>query len=153
MKFKSDFTMITALLTLFLVLGAGAAPSALAHEENKMPCAIDVIFEDDEVGVATFFVLRLQHKNQAGRPIDAVSVLVRNSGGEVIRNTDAVCGSTAAGLGPGSTGQCERILQVITGKMSNKAGYDRRAEMIDDQRRQIGKAAHCEVPGARHTEG
>ena len=152
MKFKSGFTMITGLFALLLTLGTGTPQVAVAHEGNSTPCAVDVIFEDDDVGVATYFVLRLQHKNRSGRQIDAVSVLVRNATGKIIRNTDAICGIGAYGLDAGSTGQCEKILQVITGKMAEKVGYDRWVEMIDDQRRQIGKADRCEVLGVRYMD-
>lgn len=152
MTFKSGFTMITGLFTLLLTLGTGTPQVAVAHEENSTPCAVDVIFEDDDIGVATYFVLRLQHKNRSGRQIDAVSVLVRNAAGKIIRNTDAICGIGTYGLDAGSTGQCEKILQVITGKMSDKVGYDRWVEMIDDQRRQIGKADRCEVLGVRYMD-
>lgn len=148
MKYKAGLFMLFGLV----LLAATTPHAAYAHEKNSTPCAIDVVFEDDEVGVATYLVLRLQHKNSTGRPIDAISVLVRNAAGDVIRNTDAVCGVGAEGLGAGSTGQCEKILQVITGKMSNKVGYDSWIEMIDDQRRQIGKADHCEVLGARYLD-
>lgn len=148
MGFKAGLIMLVG-----LVLLCAAVPQAShAHEDNSTPCAVDVIFEDDDVGIATYFVLRLQHKNQTGRAIDAVSVLVRNAAGQVIRNSDAVCGLGSAGLGAGSTGQCEKVLQVITGKMSNKVGYDRWVKMIDDQRRQIGKADRCELLGVRYLD-
>ena len=149
MSFKAGLFMIAGLLVL-----ASAAPhSSFAHQQDSIPCAVDVIFEDDEVGIATYLVLRLQHKNRTGRHIEAVSVLVRNAAGDIIRNSEAICGTGSNGLAAGSTGQCEKVLQVITGKMSNKVGYDRWVEMIDDQRRQIGEAARCEVLGARYREG
>ena len=145
---KAGLVMLAGLA----LLGAAATHGAHAHEETSTPCAIDVIFEDDDVGIATYLVLRLQHKNRTGRPIDAVSVLVRNAAGDVIRNSDAICGQGSEGLGAGSTGQCEKVLQVITGKMSNKVGYDRWVEMIDDQRRQIGKPDRCEILGVRYLD-
>ena len=149
MGFKSGLVVFAGLI----LLGVGMPPLSHAHEKNSTPCAVDMIFEDDEAGIATFLVLRLQYKNRSGRPIDAVSVLVRNAAGEIIRNTDAICGDEADGLEAGNTGQCEKVLQVITGKMSNKVGYDRWVEMIDDQRRQIGKADRCEVLGVRYRDG
>ena len=74
--------------------------------------------------------------------------LARSSG---TRTPSAV--TRADGLEAGNTGQCEKVLQVITGKMSNKVGYDRWVEMIDDQRRQIGKADRCEILGVRYRDG
>ena len=87
------------------------------------------------------------------RPVPQAPPLVRNAAGEIIRNTDAICGDEADGLEAGNTGQCEKVLQVITGKMSNKVGYDRWVEMIDDQRRQSGKADRCEGLGGRYRDG
>ena len=121
-----------------------------AHEKNKTPCQIDVIFEDDQAGVATYFVLRFQHKNQSRRIIEAASVLVRDSTDKIIRNSDAICGDGNEGIGAGDTGQCEKVLQIITGKMSNKVGYDTWVKMIEDQRQQIGIASRCEVLGVRY---
>ena len=127
-----------------------AATQVDAHEKNKAPCQIDVIFQDDQAGVATYFVLRFQHKNQSGRSIEAVSVLVRDSADKIIRNSDAICGDGNEGIDAGDTGQCENVLQIITGKMSNKVGYDAWVKMIEDQRQQIGVANRCEVLGVRY---
>jgi hypothetical protein len=139
-------------LTLFLclVLATALPFTSQSHEKNRTPCAIDVLFEDDDVGVATYFALRLQYKNQSRRHISAVSVLVRDAAGKVIRNSDAMCGEGDEGIDAGDTGQCEKVLQVITGKMSNKVGYDVWVKMIDDQRKQIGVADRCEVLGVRY---
>ncbi|MGB1356555.1 MAG: hypothetical protein ACPG7P_04670 [Candidatus Puniceispirillaceae bacterium] len=139
-------------LTLFLclVLATALPFTSQSHEKNRTPCAIDVLFEDDDVGVATYFALRLQYKNQSRRHISAVSVLVRDAAGKVIRNSDAICGEGDEGIDAGDTGQCEKVLQVITGKMSNKVGYDVWVKMIDDQRKQIGVADRCEVLGVRY---
>ena len=140
-------------LCLFMCLFLSAATLPLisqAHEKNKTPCAIDVLFENDDDGVATYFVLRLQHKNHSRRNIEAVSVLIRDAAGTVVRNSDAICGSGDDGIEAGDTGQCEKVLQVITGRMSNRVGHDVWVRMIEDQRRQIGIAEHCEVLGVRY---
>ena len=42
------------------------------------------------------------------------------------------------------------IEAIITGKMSNKVGYDTWVKMIEDQRQQIGIASRCEVLGVRY---
>ena len=138
------------LLFWFPILFPLSGTQADAHEKNKTPCQIDVIFEDDQAGVATYFVLRLQHKNQSRRAIEAVSVLVRDSKDKTIRNSDAICGDGSKGIDAGDTGQCEKVLQIITGKMSNKVGYDTWVKMIEDQRQQIGMASRCEVLGVRY---
>jgi hypothetical protein len=110
-----------------------------------------VLFENDDDGVATYFALRLQYKNQSRRNIEAVSVLVRDAAGKVIRNSDAICGNGDAGIEAGDTGQCEKILQIITGRMSNRLGHDVWVRMIDDQRQQIGLADRCEILGVRYS--
>ena len=146
MSLKSGFT-----IGFCLFLSAAMLPvMSQAHEKNKTPCSIDVVFEDDDAGVATYFALRLQYKNQSRRIIEAVSVLVRDAAGNVIRNSDAICGDGTEGIDAGDTGQCEKVLQVITGKMSNRIGHDVWVRMIDDQRQQIGVADRCEVLGVRY---
>ena len=145
------FARSSLIMTLCLFLSAAMLPLiSQAHEKNKTPCSIDVVFEDDDVGLATYFALRLQYKNQSGRIIEAVSVLVRDAAGKVIRNSDAICGEGDEGLDAGDTGQCEKVLQVITGRMSNRIGHDVWVRMIDDQRQQIGIADRCEVLGVRY---
>jgi len=139
------------MIALFLALSAAMLPGVShAHEKNKTHCSIDVLFENDDDGVATYFALRLQYKNQSRRNIEAVSVLVRDAAGKVIRNSDAVCGHGDEGIEAGDTGQCEKILQVITGRMSNRIGHDVWVRMIDDQRQQIGLADRCEILGVRY---
>ena len=146
MPVKVSFT-----ITFCLFLSVAILPvMSQAHEKNKTPCSIDVVFEDDKAGVATYFALRLQHKNRSGRIVEAVSVLVRDTAGKVIRNSDAICGEGDEGIDAGDTGQCEKVLQVITGKMSNRIGHDVWVQMIDDQRQQIGVADRCEVLGVRY---
>ena len=146
MLVKISFT-----ITFCLFLSVAMIPvMSQAHEKNKTPCSIDLVFEDDEAGVATYFALRLQHKNRSGRIIEAVSVLVRDTAGKVIRNSDAICGEGDEGIDAGDTGQCEKVLQIITGKMSNRIGHDVWVRMIDDQRQQIGVADRCEVLGVRY---
>jgi len=142
------------LITLsLLMLTSAVAPPLTAHDRDKTPCMVDVIFEDDEAGVATYFLLRLQHTNRTGRGVEAVSVLVHDKAGEMVRNSDAICGEPGAGIGAGDTGQCEKVLQVITGKMSQKVGYDVWVKMIEDQRAKIQNAHMCEIVGVRYLKG
>ncbi len=138
-------------IALCLFLSVATLPFiSHAHEKNKTPCSIDVVFENDDDGVATYFALRLQYKNQSRRNIEAVSVLVRDAAGAVIRNSDAICGAGDEGIDAGDTGQCEKVLQIITGRMSNRIGHDVWVRMIEDQRQQIGIADRCEVLGVRY---
>ncbi len=148
MSVKSSL-VVTACLCLFVALSPFVSS---AHDRDKTPCAIDVVFDNDDDGVATYFVLRLQHKNQSRRNIEAISVLVHDADGNVIRNSDAICGDGDAGIEAGDTGQCEKVLQVITGRMANRFGHEIWVRMIDDQRQQIGKADKCEVLGVRYKQ-
>ena len=139
------------IIAVCLLLSAATLPvMSHAHEKNKTPCSIDVLFENDDDGVATYFVLRLQHKNRSRRNIEAVSVLVRDAAGTVVRNSDAICGAGDDGIEAGDTGQCEKVLQVITGRMSNRISHNVWVRMIEDQRQQIGIAERCEVLGVRY---
>lgn len=145
------FARSSLIMTLCLFLSAAMLPLiSQAHEKNKTPCAIDVLFENDDDGVATYFLLRLQHKNRSRRNIEAVSVLVHDAAGTVVRNSDAICGAGDEGIEAGDTGQCEKVLQIITGRMSNRIGHDVWVRMIEDQRQQIGIADSCEVLGVRY---
>ncbi|XDZ66461.1 hypothetical protein AB8880_03445 [Alphaproteobacteria bacterium LSUCC0684] len=148
---------LLAALGALMLAGLGnlplLAPPLLAHEKNKTPCMVDVVFQDDANGVATYFMLRLQLKNRSGRGVEAVSVLVRDESGALVRNSDAICGEPGKGIGAGDTGQCEKAIQVITGKMSQKVGYDVWVKMIDDQRTQLQNAHMCEILGVRYLKG
>jgi len=133
---------------LFLVFLPTAA--AMAHDTKIVPCSVDTQFGDDANGVFTAFVLKFQYKNISRRTIGGVSVLVRDKAGEIVNNSDADCNIAAAGLEAGDAGQCERVLQVITGKMSQKVGYDIWVKMIDDQKQKLSGAHSCEVTGVRY---
>ncbi len=110
---------------------------------------VDVIFNDDDIGVVSSFVLKLQHKNQTGRKINGVSVLIRNSKGDIIRNSDANCTISSGGIDVGDTGQCEKVLQKITGKMMQRIGYDVWIKLIDEQKSDLQRAKSCEVIGVK----
>ncbi|MDB2325233.1 hypothetical protein N9W44_06720 [Alphaproteobacteria bacterium] len=126
--------------------------NGLAHEKGVVPCAVDVIFGDDDVGVFTAFILKLQYKNTSMRVVRGVSVLIQDKDGEVFKNSDAVCNIDAGGLVAGDTGQCEKVLQIITGKMSKKVGYDVWVDMIDDQKAQLLAAKKCEIAGVQYQQ-
>ena len=124
--------------------------SAVGHEKDTTPCAVDVIFGDDNNEVFTAFVLKLQHKNKSLRVITGVSVLIQDDTGEVVKNSDALCNVDSGGIAAGSTGQCEKVLQIITGRMAAKVGYDIWVKMIDDQKKQLLVARKCEVLGVKY---
>ena len=74
---------------------------------------VDIIFGDDDNGVISFFVLKFQHKNQTGRKINGVSVLIRNSKGDIMGNSDANCTVSSGGIDVGDTGQCEKYFKQL----------------------------------------
>ena len=110
---------------------------------------VDIIFGDDNIGVISSFVLKFQHKNQTGRKINGVSVLIRNSKGDIIGNSDANCTISSGGIDVGDTGQCEKVLQTITGKMMQSIGYDVWIKLIDEQKSDLQQANSCEVIGVK----
>ena len=62
---------------------------ANAHQTKQGPCMVDIIYGDDDSGVVSSFVLKLQHRNKTGRKINGVSVLISNAEGDIIKNSDA----------------------------------------------------------------
>ena len=131
---------IKQLICLFcsIVLGtATGAEMSHAHERNTTPCSVDVVFGDDDHGVFTAFILKLQYKNNSLRDVEGVSVLVQDSSGAVVNNSDAKCNIEAGGLRAGDTGQCQKTLQIISGKMAQKVGYDIWIKMIEDQKKAV----------------
>tara|TARA_A100001011_G_C13744764_1_gene608888 strand:+ start:114 stop:551 length:438 start_codon:yes stop_codon:yes gene_type:complete len=141
--------LIIIRFAIILVANLGLITYANAHQTRHVPCMVDVIYGDDNTGVVSSFVLKLQHKNQTGRKINGVSVLIRNIEGEIIRNSDANCTITSDGIDVGDTGQCEKVLQTITGKMMQSIGYDVWIKLIDEQKTDLQRADSCEVIGVR----
>ena len=76
------------------------------------------MFGDDDHGVFTAFILKLQHKNNSLRDVEGVSVLVQDSSGTVVNNTDAKCNIEAGGLLAGDTRQCQKTLWMIMGQIA-----------------------------------
>ena len=140
-------------LSCFIVLGTAiGAVDSHAHERDTTPCSVDVVFGDDDHGVFTAFILKLQHKNNSLRDVEGVSVLVQDSSGAVVNNSDAKCNIETGGLRAGDTGQCQKTLQIITGKMAQKVGYDIWVKMIEDQKQQFMVAQKCEVTGVSYRQ-
>ena len=65
-------------LGYMLVLGLGlvAVSQPVLAKSKSVPCAVRVMFQDDEVGVAIVYVLTTQIKNTARRAISGVSLLL-----------------------------------------------------------------------------
>ena len=149
MKTIKQFTCLLCLVCLGSVV---AVMQSHAHERDTTPCSVDVVFGDDDHGVFTAFILKLQHKNNSLRDVEGVSVLVQDSSGTVVNNTDAKCNIEAGGLRAGDTGQCQKTLQMITGKMAQKVGYDIWVKMIEEQKLQFMVAQKCEVTGVSYKQ-
>ena len=56
------------------------------------------MFGDDDHGVFTAFILKLQRKNSELRDVEGVLVMVQDSSGTVVNNTDGKCNIEAGGL-------------------------------------------------------
>ena len=76
------------------------------------------MFGDDDHGVFTAFILKRQRKNNRLRDVEGVSVMVQDSSGTVVNNTDAKCNIEAGGLLAGDTRQCQKTLWMIMGKIA-----------------------------------
>jgi hypothetical protein len=122
---------------------------ANAHQTDEVPCMVDIVYGDDNSGVVSYFILRLQHKNQTGRNIKGVSVLMKDKDGKTIRNSDARCDVASDGINVGDTGQCEKILQTISGKMMQNIGYDVWIKLLDDQKKDFQNTDFCEIIGVK----
>jgi hypothetical protein len=133
-------------LVLGLCLIAGQSHPVFAKSKN-MPCAVRVMFQDDEVGVATLYVLSTQIKNTAPRAISGVSLLLFDEAGNSMGNSNAHCGEDARGLGGGDTGQCAKVLQTISGKMMKKLGHETWVNTVNDQLSQLKDISRCEMVG------
>ena len=141
--------LILIRFAVVVVANLGLVIHANAHQVKQVPCMVDIIFDDDDIGVVSSFVLRLQHKNQTGRKINGVSVLILDSKGNIIRNSDASCTKSSGGIDVGDTGQCEKVLQTITGRMMQSVGYDVWIKLIDEQKTDLQRADSCEVIGIK----
>ena len=141
-----------ATLTMMTILSFLSIGSVMSHELDRVPCMVDVVFGDDAEGVSTTYMLRFQHKNNSRRNIEGVSVLVMDKDEELIRTSDSTCGAKQKGIEAGDVGECEKSLQVITGKMARTLGYDAWIRMIDDQSNKLTTARYCEVVGVNYSE-
>ncbi|MGB1862702.1 MAG: hypothetical protein ACPH74_00455 [Candidatus Puniceispirillum sp.] len=142
-------------LGYMLVLGLGLVaglPQPVLAKSKSVPCAVRVMFQDDEVGVATIYVLSTQIKNTAPRAISGVSLLLFDDAGKSMGNSNAHCGEDATGLGGGDTGQCSKILQTISGKMMKQLGHETWVSTVNDQLDQLKDISRCEMIGVDYTD-
>ncbi|MGC6496376.1 MAG: hypothetical protein ACON4I_00530 [Candidatus Puniceispirillaceae bacterium] len=131
----------------WLVPGLMLATPAIAAE--TLPCEVMVKFEDDEVGAATIYRLRLQYKNRTGRDITHVSVLTTTSEEVLVGNSQLDCRVDEKALKPGDTGECHTDLQVITGRMAARLNFDDWLGMIRDQQDKLATIKICDIVGTR----
>lgn len=137
------------------ILGVGlfaALAQPVFAKSKNMPCAVRVMFQDDEVGVATLYVLSTQIKNTAPRAISGVSLLLFDEAGNSMGNSNAHCGEDARGLAGGDTGQCAKVLQTISGKMMKKLGHETWVNTVNDQLAQLKDITRCEMVGVNYTD-
>ena len=137
------------------ILGLGlfvALAQPVFAKSKNMPCAVRVMFQDDEVGVATLYVLSTQIKNTAPRAISGVSLLLFDEAGNSMGNSNAHCGEDARGLAGGDTGQCAKVLQTISGKMMKKLGHETWVNTVNDQLAQLKDITRCEMVGVNYTD-
>ena len=125
---------------------------ANAQQKQKVPCVVDIRYGDDNVGIVTYFVLKFQYKNQTGRKINGVSVLIYDNDGKLIGNSDTNCNIISNEIDVGDTGQCEKVLQKISGKMMQSIGYDVWIKLLEEQKKELKQANICKVIGTNFSE-
>ena len=54
-------------------------------------------------------------------------------------------------LAPGSTGQCETLMQTIDGKMMEKFGTEMWTAIVNVQLQKLNSISKCELLGYRYT--
>lgn len=143
------------IFSYMFILGVGlfaALAQPVFAKSKNMPCAVRVMFQDDEVGVATLYVLSTQIKNTAPRAISGVSLLLFDEAGNSMGNSNAHCGEDARGLAGGDTGQCAKVLQTISGKMMKKLGHETWVNTVNDQLAQLKDITRCEMVGVNYTD-
>ena len=59
--------LILTRFAIILAANLGLVMNANAHQTKLVPCMVDVIYGDDDSGVVSAFVLKLQHKNKTGQ--------------------------------------------------------------------------------------
>jgi hypothetical protein len=142
-------------LGYMFILGLGFVATlsqpVFASSKN-VPCSVRVMFQDDEVGVATLYVLSTQIKNTARRAISGVSLLLFDQDDNNMGNSNAHCGEDELGLSGGDTGQCAKVLQTISGKMMKKLGHDTWVNTVNDQLSQLKDITRCEMVGVNYTD-
>ncbi|MDB2390416.1 hypothetical protein N9X12_04265 [Alphaproteobacteria bacterium] len=138
-----------------LVIGLGLVVTLsqpVFAKSKNVPCSVRVMFQDDDVGVATLYVLSTQIKNTAPRSISGVSLLLFDDAGKNMGNSNAHCGEDANGLGGGDTGQCAKVLQTISGKMMKKLGHEIWVKTVNDQLAQLQDISRCEMVGVNYID-
>ncbi len=123
-----------------------------AQQIQHVPCVVDIIYGDDNIGIITYFILKFQFKNQIGRKINGVSVLTYDNEGQLIGNSDTKCNINSNGIDVGDTGQCEKVLQKISGKMMESIGYDVWIKLLEEQKRELQQINTCKVIGINFSE-
>ena len=119
--------------------------------DEKLPCSIMLKFGQDALGPVADYTLSAQVKNPTGRPVSGVSVLFYNVNENLLGNTELNCAQGATMLAPGSTGQCETLMQTIDGKMMEKFGTEMWTAIVNVQLQKLNSISKCELLGYRYT--
>ena len=141
--------MRLAVLKYIFLLGLGLLPSSLFAQE-RVPCSVQLYFENDEFGPAAEYHLIAQITNRTGRPVTGAAVLYYDGTGEFIGNVELNCALERPSLFSGSTGQCSSKLQTIDGKMMEKFGTDMWTDIVNFQLQKLDSIQSCEVAGYRY---
>ena len=151
-KIMRQKRLFVYMFTIGLGLIMAFIQPVFATSKDAIPCSVRVMFQDDDIGVATLYVLSTQIKNTASRSITGVSLLLFDDAGKSMGNSNAHCGEDASGLGAGDTGQCAKIMQTISGKMMKKLGHEIWVKTVNDQLSQLKDISRCEMLGVNYID-
>lgn len=151
-KIMRQKRLFVYMFTIGLGLVMAFIQPVFATSKDAIPCSVRVMFQDDDIGVATLYVLSTQIKNTASRSITGVSLLLFDDAGKSMGNSNAHCGEDARGLGAGDTGQCAKIMQTISGKMMKKLGHEIWVKTVNDQLSQLKDISRCEMLGVNYID-
>ena len=146
------FSAIKMVIGMFFMVCIGGLCTA-AYADNhanlpQTPCDIRLSFGTDDTGMPTVsYKLVLQIQNRAGRAIQGVSLYWLDDNGDVIGNSNAVCGADETGIAPSEVGPCKQTVQQIGGPLLQRLGTATWTEIINNELTNFQQVKRCAILG------
>jgi hypothetical protein len=143
---------LLAIASVFIMFTAVNSPLfAGSHSKAEIvPCDIKLVFSIDESGMPLVsYELEMQISNRQGRAIKGVSVHWLDRSGEIISNSDTLCGLDHGGIKPAQSGSCRRVVQKIGGRLLDKLGQDTWTKIINSEMTNFREVWQCAIIGYR----